>query len=270
MGKNSCTDFLQWALPKIGYCWRGFKKVKNQVCKRVKSRLKELSLGSLDDYKVYLKENENEWKVFDSFCYITISRFFRNKKVFEVLGEEIFPKLIERQKKKNENVIKCWSVGCASGEEPYSINIAWKEIAKNRNDFELKITATELDRTVLERAEKGEYQSSSLKNVPDELLDKAFSKSNEHYIIKEKYKSNISFIQQNIKEELPEDKFQFIFCRNLVLTYFDEEYQNELLDKSLTKLEPGGFFVIGSNESIPEGRTDLINYKESKDIFVKK
>ena len=230
----------------------------------------ELSLGSLDEYKSYLKDNEDEWKVFDSFCYVTISRFFRNKKVFKIFGNEIFPELIKRRQKKKENIINCWSLGCASGEEPYSINIAWKEMTQNKNNVKLKISATDLDETVLERAEKGEYQSSSLKNVPDDLLRKVFEKSNDHYVIRNNYKENISFIQQDIKEEIPKDKFQIIFARNLVLTYFDEKHQNELLDKILTKLEPEGYFVIGSNESLPEGRTDLTNYKQSKDIFVKK
>jgi chemotaxis protein methyltransferase CheR len=88
---RDCTAFLQWALPQRDLRWPGFRKVRRQVCKRLKRRIRELGLGDLAAYRSRLEADPAEWRAFDECCHITISRFFRDRGVFEVLRTYVLP-----------------------------------------------------------------------------------------------------------------------------------------------------------------------------------
>lgn len=253
MNLKSCTEFLQWALPKLNYRWKGFYKVKKQVCKRVKQRFLELGLKDFSDYKVYLDRNDEEWTVLNSFCYISISRFYRDRWIFDYLKNKILPNLVNDLINKGEEILRCLCIGCCSGEEPYTVSIIWDEYIapKLKNTCQIEITATDREYSLLERAKIGVYHEGSLKELPYELVEKAFTKKDKLYTLKEQYKEGITFIQQDILTEFPEGKFHIILCRNLVFTYFNKEYQQIVLQKILQRLELNGFFIIGNNENLP-------------------
>ena len=82
MRNEECVLFLQWALPQLNLRWKGFRRVRQQVCKRIQRRLKELELPDFNAYRFYLKTHPEEWLVLDSYCQITISRFYRDRDVF--------------------------------------------------------------------------------------------------------------------------------------------------------------------------------------------
>ena len=102
--------------------WPGFKKVRGQVCKRLSRRLDELKLTDLKSYRMYLQDNPLEWHILDSLCRITISRFYRDKGIYDSLCSQVFPELIERSVRQEDNAFTCWCIGSASGEEPYTIS----------------------------------------------------------------------------------------------------------------------------------------------------
>ena len=85
MNDPDCTAFLQWALPQINLRWPGFRKVRRQVCKRLKRRMHDLQLADFAAYRARLEDDRTEWEVVDRCCHITISRFFRDRGVFEAL-----------------------------------------------------------------------------------------------------------------------------------------------------------------------------------------
>lgn len=78
MDDNSCTAFLQWALPRLHLRWQGFERVRRQVCGRIRHRLATLQLDALASYPSCLEKKPQEWDVLDSLCRVTISRFCRN------------------------------------------------------------------------------------------------------------------------------------------------------------------------------------------------
>ncbi|HEY7242812.1 MAG TPA: hypothetical protein VH678_02890 [Xanthobacteraceae bacterium] len=82
MDGEDCTAFLQWALPRRNLRWRGFRKVRAQVCKRLKRRMRELGVPGFAAYRARLEADPGEWRVFDECCHITISRFFRDRGVY--------------------------------------------------------------------------------------------------------------------------------------------------------------------------------------------
>ena len=111
---------LQWALPRLDLAWPGFRKVRGQVCKRVRRRMKRLGLADFDAYRARLEADPKEWRVLDGFCRITISRFFRDRGAFEVLRRVVLPE-IARRSAAEQRPARIWSAGCASGEEPYTV-----------------------------------------------------------------------------------------------------------------------------------------------------
>src|SRR5262245_61936230 len=119
MHDPECTAFLQWALPRLDLRWAGFRKVRKQVCKRLKQRLRLLGLPEFTAYRDQLAANPEEWRVLDDCCRITISRFFRDRGVFETLGDRVLPEIAQRAMREQRDA-QCWSAGCASGEEPRS------------------------------------------------------------------------------------------------------------------------------------------------------
>lgn len=262
-----CVDFLQRRLPALGLRWKGFRKVRGQVCKRIARRMAELGLPDISAYGRYLDGHLEEWQALDSMCRVTISRFWRDRGVFDALRTEVLPTLARNAQAAGEKETRCWSVGCLSGEEPYTLEIIWKSLALP--DLPLKITATDMDENMLERARRGVYRHSSLKDLPEELAQRAFKKSGDLYIIDKALRRNVEFLLQDVREKMPQGPFHLILCRNLVLTYFDEALQRETMGRILEKLMPGGFLVVGIHESLPEGISGVVPYDKTPCIYQK-
>jgi len=89
----ACVEFLQWALPRLRMRWAGFRKVRRQVCRRVERRIRELDLHDVDAYRAYLELTPDEWLQLDALCHVTISRFYRDRGVFELLERSVLPEL---------------------------------------------------------------------------------------------------------------------------------------------------------------------------------
>ena len=120
MNDPDCTAFLQWALPQISLRWPGFRKVRRQVCKRLKRRIHDLQLANFAAYRARLEDDPSEWEVVDRCCHITISRFFRDRGVFEALRRRVLPDIAAHAKQEGR-AAQIWSAGCAAGEEPYTL-----------------------------------------------------------------------------------------------------------------------------------------------------
>ena len=94
--------------------------------------------------------------------------------------------------------------------------------------------------------------------MPEEWKNQAFEENERQYRVKNEFRQDVRFLQQDIRSELPEGKFDIILCRNLVFTYFQDDLQKEVLKHIMSKLIPGGYLIIGNHESLPEGQEDLI------------
>ncbi len=162
MNDKDCIAFLQWALPQIELRWPGFRKVRNQVCKRLRARMRDLGLDDYAAYRARLKADPSEWQIFDKYCHITISRFFRDRGIFEVVRRVVLPDVAARAKREARTA-EVWSAGCASGEEPYTVKILWDvEIARAYPGVPLSIVATDVDDAMLTRALEGCFEATSL------------------------------------------------------------------------------------------------------------
>ena len=170
MTDTDCTAFLEWALPQLELRWPGIRKVRRQDCKRLARRMRDLGLDNFAAYRAKLEVDPTEWRIFDECCHITISRFFRDKAVFEVLRKRVLPDIAARAEREGRNA-QAWSAGCASGEEPYTIKILWDvEVAHAYPTVSIAIAATDVDDAMLARARNGCFKSTSLHELPQSLI----------------------------------------------------------------------------------------------------
>ncbi len=270
MKDMDCVAFLRWALPQLHMQWPGFRKVRRQTCKRIERRLKELGLSGVADYRAWLQEKPDEWLVLDTLCRITISRFFRDREVFRALGRDVLPELAQKAKKGGGRVLRCWCAGCASGEEPYTLILLWKfEAAKKATELDIKIIATDIDPTMLERAARACYQSSSLKELPDQWKKEAFDIVEDLFCLRPEFRAMVEFCRQDIRQCQPDRPFQLILCRNLAFTYYDSALQKKILEGLSERLDDGGVLVLGVHEELPSPAEDFVPWYPNLKIYWK-
>lgn len=267
MKDEACICFLQWALPHLHLRWPGYRKVRGQVCKRLGRRLEELDLPDLKNYRMHLENNPLEWHILDAICRITISRFYRDQGVYSFLHSQVFPALIATARGQGDKTLSCWCIGAASGEEPYSISLLWEFSAMKKPGIDLKILATEIDQKMINRARKGCYPGSSMRELPSAMRTRAFTRRDKQFCLKEKHKKRVQFLQQDIRNEAPDSAFHLILCRNLVFTYFSLELQEEIAGEIRQRLKPGGAFVTGAHEGLPQSLHSLVPWLPGRNIY---
>lgn len=241
--------FLQWALPRLRLRWAGYRKVRGQVCKRLARRLRELELPDLAAYEAFLSRHPDEWKRLDGLCRITISRFYRDRGVFDYLGVAVLPELTRAARDRG---VRCWSAACASGEEPYTLALLWR-YADIPSGASISVLATDSDEHLLARANEGTYETSSLKDLPADWRRESFEHVGGGFRLRDSMREPVRFARCDVREGLPEGPFDLILCRNLVFTYFDDALQREVLSGLTDRLAKGGALVIGVHETLPEG-----------------
>lgn len=251
------TALLQWALPRMGLRWAGYRRVRGQVEKRVRRRIAALALDGVAGYRARLAEDPDEWEVLRGLCGITISRFYRDREVWDALCDRVLPALAEAACSVGRDCLRCWSLGCASGEEPYTLAIAWQlALAPRYPGLRLDVIATDVDAHMIARGERAEYEDGSLRELPAEWREIAFDQDGELYRLRETFRDAVQLRQQDVRASLPEGEFALILCRNNAFSYFDDAEQERVLERVHACLNDGGFLVLGKDEHLP-ARSDL-------------
>lgn len=233
--------------------WQGYRKVRRGPMKRIRKHMALLDCKSVEQYLDTLAKHRVEEEVLLSFLRITISRFFRDKKLWSSLADTVFPVLLEQTDK-----LKIWSAGCSCGEEVYSLRILhhmkWSDCSS------LAIIATDANKSCLERARNGIYQKSSLRELDSQVVSDCFipSGSRKEYSILPLYRKSIVWRHHDFFTAPPDKGFHIIFLRNNLLTYYDYQAQSVALDFILQSLLPAGFLITGSHEVLPKIRCSLV------------
>jgi chemotaxis protein methyltransferase CheR len=253
MNDTDCTAFLQWALPQLDLRWPGFRKVRGQVCKRLRKRMSELGIDDFADYRSRLAADPPEWQVLDECCHITISRFFRDRGVFESLRRRVLPDIAARAGAE-QRAARIWCAGCASGEESYTLKILWDlEVAKLYPGVSLSIVATDIDEAMLACAREGCFKATSLHELPPHLTEQAFERMGPLFCVKPVHREGIDFLYQDLRWQAPMPPFDLILCRYVAFTYFAPLLQKQVLARLDDRLLPDGYLAIGTHERLPEG-----------------
>jgi chemotaxis protein methyltransferase CheR len=176
--------------------------------------------------------------------------------VFDALRDRVLPALAAAA---GQGPLRLWSAGCAAGEEPYTLALIWRlAVGPGCPGLPIEILATDADPDSLERARRGDYPRSSLKELPAAWQEAAFEHREGRSILKEELRAPVELRCQDLRAAAPGGSFHLILCRNSVFTYFAPSAQREVAARLAACLVPGGALLVGQDERLPGGATALV------------
>ncbi len=219
---------------------------------RLVRRLREINLDSFDNYCQLVASSKDEFDEFISLVTTNLSSFFRECHHFEYLKNNIIPEVKEKNKDKNK--LRIWSAACSTGQEPYSIAMTLHEFYPELiEEWDIKIIASDISKNVIHRAKQAVYKNSEMTQVGlfdyKKYLQRGVDKNLGYFRVKKNLKDKIDFKIINLFNNLEMDKFDIIFCRN-VLIYFKKEDQIDLIRRITQKINHNGYLMLGYSEKI--------------------
>jgi chemotaxis protein methyltransferase CheR len=155
--------------------------------------------------------------------------------------------------------VRVWSAGAASGEEPYSLSIAWHlELEPLYPELRLEVLATDANAVVLERAARARYPVQSLRELPASLRERAFTEEDGEWTVRPALRAGVRFEQADLRSRGAPGPFDLVLCRNLAFTYFAEPSQRRVAQRFAEVLRPGGLLLVGRGEALPTGVPGLV------------
>src|SRR5690349_540052 len=175
--------------------------------------------------------------------------FFRNQPQFDLLRDVVLPNIVEKKVSMGTRILRVWSAGCSTGQEPYSAVMTLLECLPDFESWVIRVFASDLSFTALERAQNGLYRPDQLKGIDEVRMARYFKQQNGHYVMNEGVRKRVIFDYHNLKNDNGLRGLDIIFCRN-VMIYFDAEEQRRLINRFANCLVPGGFLFLGHAESL--------------------
>jgi len=223
------------------------------IKRRLAVRIRAVGGNDPDAYIELLRENMHEQEQLLATLSIHVSQFFRNGSVFKVLEKQILPELLEISRHSSSK-LRIWSVGCANGEEPYSLALLCQK-QRYQEDL-LSIVGTDLSPEALTRAKRGFFPPERVQGVPEEMLADFFIKSGQQYRLIEQIRERVQFFRHDIIADQPFYRANLILCRNLLI-YFSRAQQQQIMEILAAALLPGGYLVLGRAETMALGSRKL-------------
>jgi type IV pilus assembly protein PilK len=259
--KLTDQQFDQWSKlleERAGICISDHQRVFLQT--QVSMRMRELGH---DDYSQYYRRVLDgvsgmvEWSVLIDRLVVKETSFFRHKPSVDAVGRHLQHQVNNRTLQGSYDV---WSVGCASGEEPYSLAMVvndYFEYARTEPYF--GVTATDISSAALALARQGVYTERKLENLDNHFKQRYFTALEDgKFQISARLQDRVCFNKANVLniKELPSVKFDVIFCQN-VLIYFRRWLRQEIMNAFVERLKPGGILVVGLGEVVDWSHPDM-------------
>lgn len=219
----------------------------NCIRRRIAKRLRAAGIKNFQDYLDRLQNDDDELDALLATLSIHVSRFFRNPDTFRIIEQKVLPDLCCRAREESRDCLHLWSIGCATGEEPYSLALLIDELRPNGLGIDL--LATDVSPTVLVAARQGLYRPERLLEVPEATLKRYFAKQGETYRLADRIREMVRFERHNLMGPQEFPKTDMILCRN-VLIYFSRAEQERILKRFSAALATGGFLVLGRSEAL--------------------
>jgi two-component system CheB/CheR fusion protein len=228
-----------------GLDFRGYKRT--SLRRRITLRMEAVGVEDFASYQSRLEADPGEFESLLNTVLINVTSFFRDTEAWEVLKTQVVPLLIARAEP--DRPIRVWSVGCASGEEPFSIAMLFAEhLGTVEFCRRVKIYATDLDEEALKVARVATYSPRDVESVPPAYLDRYFERTNNHYIFDRNLRKCVIFGRHNVVHDAPISRIDLLVCRNLLI-YLEGETQSIVLPRLHYALNPEGFLFLGKAET---------------------
>ncbi|MBV9229499.1 MAG: PAS domain-containing protein, partial [Chloroflexi bacterium] len=219
------------------------------ILRRIGRRMTVTHNRSMREYADYLKSYPQEVGELVQAFLINVTQFFRDAEAFAYLKSEILPKLVEGARSR-DRVLRFWTAGCATGEEPYSLAMLLTDnLGAELPEWSIKIFATDLDEAAINFARRGLYSENLLKGMPNDYRDRFFERVDHGYRISKTLRQMVIFGQQDLSRSAPFPRIDLVLCRN-VLIYFTPELQDYVLNQFAFSLSPNGYLFLGKAETV--------------------
>lgn len=237
----------------------------NTIVRRIERRISVNQVEDIDEYLNLLMQIPNEIDILYKELLIGVTKFFRDSEVFDNLKKRVIPKIMSR--KRQNDIIRIWVVGCSTGEEAYSLAILFQEyMLKVGKNYDIKIFATDLDREAIEYASLGVYPESIAADISDDRLKGCFKKNGNSYKVSDKIRQMVIFATHNIIKDPPFSKMDMISCRNLLI-YLQPIMQKKVLSAFSFSINQSGYLVLGTSESVGEMTSYFSSYDNKNKLF---
>jgi two-component system CheB/CheR fusion protein len=227
-----------------GFDFTGYKR--SGLGRRITKRMQTVGVATFSDYQDYLEVDPTEFaELFDTIL-INVTGFFRDEDPWGYLRDEVVPALAAE--KHEDEPIRVWSAGCASGQEAYSLIMTMIEaIGADRVRERVKIYATDVDEDALERARQAKYSPREVQGVRPDLLSRYFEQVRGEYVVDPELRRSVIFGRHNLTKDAPISRIDLLVCRN-TLMYLNAETQANVLDRLHFALRDGGVLLLGKAE----------------------
>jgi chemotaxis protein methyltransferase CheR len=217
------------------------------IKRRIAIRVRALGFSDAWGYLGFLRQEAGEVDALMKALTIHVSHFFRNPSTFAALEKDILPALFERAAAGGQKEILLWSVGCAGGEEPFSLAIL---IDGNcPPGVKVSILGTDLSGPVLEQAAEGRFDVQRLAEVPPRVRERYFLEEGREARLRERIRTMVRFQRHDILNAAEFPGADLILCRN-VMIYFSRKEQEKILRRLAAALRPSGYLVLGKAETL--------------------
>src|SRR5262245_17084595 len=240
----SFEALLEFLKRTRGVDFTGYKRTSLQ--RRFRRRLDAVNSESYGDYLDYLEVNPEEFEQLFEALLINVTEFFRDAPTWEHLQETVLPALLAD--KEDDEQVRVWSAGCASGQEAYTCAMVLAEMLGVEAYRErVKIYATDIDEDALSQARLAIYNAKEMESVPPELREKYFERADQRLGFRKDLRRTVIFGRNNLVADAPISRLDLLVCRN-TLMYFNAETQARILRHFHFALRDHGVLLLGRSE----------------------
>ena len=229
-----------------GFDFSGYKRTSLE--RRIRKRMQEVGVAGYGDYLDYLEVHQDEFAALFDTILINVTGFFRDPPAWEFLSDHAIPQLLDTLKE--DDPIRLWCAGCASGEETYTMAMVICEaLGEEAYLRRVKIYATEVDDEALNQARHATYTSKQVESIPPRLLERYFERGDARYSFRKDMRRTVIFGRNDLTQDAPISRIDVLTCRN-TLMYFNAETQARILNRFHFALNPWGYLFLGKSEML--------------------
>jgi len=261
--EDTMRDILATVRARTGHDFSQYKRA--TLLRRIERRLQVNQLRDLPEYRKFVTEHVGEAHALLRDLLINVTWFFRDPSAWKTLEEVIIPELFNGRR---SDTIRIWVVGCATGEEVYTLAMLLQErLQAMTNPPAVNIFATDIDEEALAFARAGLYPESIAEQITPERLRRFFFRELASYRVQKAVREMVMFAVHNVIQDPPFSRLDLICCRNLLI-YLVRHAQTKVLDLLHFALRPEGYLFLGMSESIDDGRDGFAVIDKPNRIFV--
>lgn len=240
--------------------------------RRLAVRMRACSVHTFEQYAERLQEDATEYDRLLETLTINVTKFYRNADTWDRLATAVLPDLLARR----DGRVRCWSAGCSSGEEAYTLATLLLEAKRNgdpAHELDGCIDATDFDVGSLDKAEEGRYPEAAFDEMPDVLTARYFNRDRDHpgsLSVAGPVRRLVRFARHNVtKDAPPRPRYDLILFRNVVI-YFGRSTQERIFAQMADALTPGGVFILGKVETLFGHARDVLELEDVRERVYRK